>query len=582
MEEAQAHLQHLELELKLCESDERALDRLLSQGSTESERRESEPSMGDGEGGVMTPSSSVRRGGGSRSGSVAADVDDEMQVQICLDVDDTGAGVESSGRGEAKEGSNRTASTEAMRSERLARARGRLGAEKARREVALAQAETQREAASAAAKARLEAAAAQLVEAEAEAAAAAQEEKEAADASASAWSQVHMERVRSASPRGTAAQRAEEETRAARERAQEEARLQQARAKLEGAQERLRQTERELTLCKGEEVALREAEERAFRALDGTDPNRLLTDPQPTCQLRPSSVTSEEIVLELGISRGEIGSPDEPEPEVDPVLRLQMEGRSHLEAKASKEAKRQERLRRARGRLGAERGRREKAEAEATARMDAMARGGVSELGWSPLALRSPSEIINGLGPVQRRDSPIDNPRSSPRLTSSQSTSSPLRPPPMVRKDGDVWGAGGAQAALPETILTTSPAALAAQRWLADAMQPPPHDKPRSRLSSIGGSIGASRRRVAVVPSFVSCTHEPPDRQGLVASRILPADETLGIRDSSLAAQRWLSSTIEQLSSRRESEVGKDREDQEEDGEDDDANQTTADRVVKF
>ena len=85
-----------------------------------------------------------------------------------------------------------------------------------------------------------------------------------------------------------------------------------------------------------------------------------------------------------------------------------------------------------------------------------------------------------------------------------------------------------------------------------------------------------------MLPSFVSCTHEPPDRQGLVASRILPADETLGIPNSSLAAQRWLSTTIEQFSSRRESEVGKDREDQEEDGEDDDADQTTADRVVKF
>ena len=39
---------------------------------------------------------------------------------------------------------------------------------------------------------------------------------------------------------------------------------------------------------------------------------------------------------------------------------------------------------------------------------------------------------------------------------------------------------------------STSPSssALAAQRWLADAMQPAPHNKPRSRLSSIGGSIG--------------------------------------------------------------------------------------------
>ena len=38
---------------------------------------------------------------------------------------------------------------------------------------------------------------------------------------------------------------------------------------------------------------------------------------------------------------------------------------------------------------------------------------------------------------------------------------------------------------------------------MEEHMQPPPHNKPRSRLSSIGGSIGASRRRVAVVP----CCH---------------------------------------------------------------------------
>ena len=563
MEEAQAHLQHLDLELKLCESDERALDRLLSQESTESERRESQPSMGDGEGGVRTPSPSVRWGCGSRSGSVAADVDDEMQVQICLDVDDTGAGVESSGRGEANEGSNRTASTEAMRSERLARARGRLSAEKARREAALAQTEAQLEAASAAARARLEAAAAQLIEAEVEAAAAAQEEKEAADASASAWSQVHMKRVRSAPPRGTAAQRAEEETRAARERAQEEMRLQQARAKLKGAHERLQQTERELTVCKAEETELRKAEERALRALDGTEP-------QPPCQQESSFVISEEIVLELASSRGEIDIPDEAGPAVDPVLRLEMEARSRLEATQSKEAKREERLRRARGRLGAERRRREKAEVEAQAQLDARARDGASKLGWSPVALRSPTEIISGLGPVQRRDPPGRS-RSTLRPTSSPSTRSPVHQTPMVRKDGEVWAAGEAQAASPDTAISTSPSTLAAQRWLSNAMQPPP-EKPRSTMSLMG-SVGGSRRRVAVVPSFASCTPEPLDRQGLVASRILPVDETLRIPDSSLAAQRWLSTAILE---QRESEFRENRENREDD-EEDDANQTTLD-----
>ena len=567
MEKAEAHLQHLELELKLCESDERALDRLLSQGSTESERmppeRTSSPPRDGGEGGVMSPSPSVRQGVGSKSGSATADVDEATQIPICLDVDDTGAGVDRGGRGETKKGSSWSASTEAMRSERLARARGRLGAERARREVALSQAETQREASSAAAKARLEAAAAQLVEAEAEAAAAAQEEKEAADASASAWSQVHMERVRSASSRGKAAQRAEEETRAARERAQEEMRLQQARAKLKGAHERLQQTERELTVCKAEETELRKAEERALRALDGTEP-------QPPCQQESSFVISEEIVLELASSRGEIDIPDEAGPAVDPVLRLEMEARSRLEATQSKEAKREERLRRARGRLGAERRRREKAEVEAQAQLDARARDGASKLGWSPVALRSPTEIISGLGPVQRRDPPGRS-RSTLRPTSSPSTRSPVHQTPMVRKDGEVWAAGEAQAASPDTAISTSPSTLAAQRWLSNAMQPPP-EKPRSTMSLMG-SVGGSRRRVAVVPSFASCTPEPLDRQGLVASRILPVDETLRIPDSSLAAQRWLSTAILE---QRESEFRENRENREDD-EEDDANQTTLD-----
>ena len=90
---------------------------------------------------------------------------------------------------------------------------------------------------------------------------------------------------------------------------------------------------------------------------------------------------------------------------------------------------------------------------------------------------------------------------------------------------------------------------------------------------SLMGSVGGSRRRVAVVPSFASCTPEPLDRQGLVASRILPVDETLRIPDSSLAAQRWLSTAILE---QRESEFRENRENREDD-EEDDANQTTLD-----
>ena len=540
MDEAGASMQHLSIELKLCESDERVLNRLLSMGTTESESERTPSPMDSGaDGEFMSPraprvssaSPLVRRGCGSRSAAPAADVDDE----ISFNAYNAGADSESFGRGGANMGSNPTASTVAMRSERLARARERLGAERARRAVAVAQTVTQREAASAAAKARLDAAAVKLVEAEAEATAAAQEEKEAADASASAWSQVHMERVRSF-PRDTAAQHAEEETRAARERAQEEARLKQARAKMKGAQERLRQTERELTLCKTEERALRCAEERALRALD----------PVPSRQQGSPSATSEEIVLELGSSRGEIDSPNGAGPDVDPVLCLEMEARSCLEAKVAKEAKREERLQRARGRLGAERARRDKAEAEANARVEAKARGGASALGWSPVALRSPTEIISGLGRVHRRDSPI-TPRSKPRSTSSPSTSSPLRPPPMVREDGEIWAAGEAQAASPDTAVSTSPLALTAQRATL---------KPRSTLSLMP-SINGSRRRIAVVPTLVSYTHEPRDRRGLVPRRMLGGDagsgKTIIIPDSALQAQRWLSTALEQFSSRRES-----------------------------
>ena len=493
LEEADRYCTCAFIELKLCERDERVLDNLISTGTTttESERMESERTSSAGEDGKITSprASRVSRaspwaGRGRESAAVAADVDDEID----LSAGDTGAAIESFERGRTEKGSDRTASTVAMRLERLTRARERLVAERARRNIALAQTEAQREAASAAAKARLKTAAAQLVEAEADAAAAAQEEKEAADVSASAWSAVHMERVRSF-PRDTAASRAEEERRAARERAQEEERLQLARAKLKAAQERLRRTEKEVALCKSEEAALREAEEKAFRALDGADPA------SSRQQGSPSSCTLEEVVVQLGSSHGEINSSGKAGPEVDLLLRLEME----VKAKEAKEAKREERLQRARGRLGAERARREKAEAETNALVEANAQRGASELGWSQVALRSPTEVVSGLGPVQRRN--------------SLSTSS--------REE--------AQSAPPSTVIPTSPLALLAQR---------PTLWPRSTRP---------RRRVAVAPSLVSCTHEPPDRRAGSSS------QTVIIPDSALAAQRWLSTAIAQASSRRAS-----------------------------
>ena len=197
-------------------------------------------------------------------------------------------------------------------------------------------------------------------------------------------------------------------------------------------------------------------------------------------------------MVQLESSRGEIDSSGEAGPEVDLLLRLEMEARSRLEAKEAKEAKREERLQRARGRLNAERARREKAEAETNALV----------------------EVVTGLGPVQRRN--------------SLSTSSLEE----------------AQSAPPNTAMPPSPSVLAAQR---------PTLRSRSALSRMG-SIGGPRRRVAVAPSLVSCTHEPPDR------RAGSSDQTVIIPDSALAAQRWLSTAIEQASSRRESSRESERE----------------------
>ena len=547
MEEAQAHLLARRVDLKLCESDERVLERLLSTGTTESERIEPEASSsaitdsGDGE--LMSPRASrvsrvspiVRRGCGSKSGSVAPDVDDE----ISLSADETEAGIESSGRSGAKDGSKRSAASEAMRSERLARARERLGAERARRKIALAKTETQRDAASAAAKARIEAAAARLVEAEAEAAAAAQEEKKAVDASASAWSKIHMERVRS-SPQSTAASRAEEEVHAARERAQEEERLKLARAKLKGAQKRLRHTEKELALCKIEELAL-EAETKAFRALDGNEP-------VSSSQQCSPFVSSEEVVVNIGSSRSEIDSDssDKPDPEVDPVLCLEREA-SHLRAKEAKEAKRKERLQRARAQLGADHARRQKAQAETNARVEAKARDRASELGWSPVALRSPTEIVSDLGPVQRENLPITRTSAPGLTTSSRSTVSPLHPLPIVRRDGDVWSLEEAQSAPSNKTVSSSPLALMAQRSTL---------KPRSTLPRMGSIGGGSRRRAAVVPSVVSCTHEPSNQSSLSLSepsnqRANSSCQTKITPASALAAQRWLATALDQASSLR-------------------------------
>ena len=199
-----------------------------------------------GDGAIMA--APVRRGRGNKSGSVAPDLDDSMgatysenearlqQAQaklqeaeerlkqsdlelILCEADERSLGVLLS---ESMESSRRKgpqatgAAAEALRAERLLRARQHLSTEQARRQMA-----------SVVAKARLGTATARLAEADTETIAATQAEKEAADASANAWAQVHLARVRKSKVR----QRAEAEARAAQQRKKEEARLTQSRAR---------------------------------------------------------------------------------------------------------------------------------------------------------------------------------------------------------------------------------------------------------------------------------------------------------------------------------------------------------------
>ena len=550
MEQAHAHLKHLELELVLCEADERALDGVLSE-STEPRRTSWSPTSG-GDRGLMAPP--VWRG----LISAVVDVDDEMS----LDTDDIGAGVGVGGNGPDQAKEVPSGATEARQLERLTRARGQLGVERARREAALAQTVKQREVASAAARTQLEAAAAQLIKAKAEVTTAAHEEKEAVDAAAKAWSQVHTTLVRT----GTAAQRAEAEARAAGERAQEEARLQQAKATLEGAEKRLRQTERELALCEAEARSLREAEEtaagshlemearsrleakemkrrerlRRARGQLGAQQVRHIASPDiasAEAKVRHEAASTasmarlEAAVAQLVEAEAKVTSAAQAQRKAaealfEPWVHLEEEEEGGAAAQGAEakarvaqalaEEEAQAKLDTAQERL--QQTARELAVCEADARAFQLIpspafmsppfppqRPEASRPGWSPLALRTPSEIISGLSPVQRRGSPMNT-----RSLSTQSTGSP------------------SSSCLPPR---------------------PPHTATPSRRSTVSlmGSMG-SRRRVAVVPSFVSCQHEPTDRQGSGSSGPRPVAAQPPITPASaLAAQRWLSDTMQEF-----------------------------------
>ena len=196
MKEAQEGLVQSARELALCEAQERSLDELLAQAAEKAQR------AADAAAPPVTSEDIVL---GLHSVSEAG----EATVPHPQAMDPT-RGQPSLTRGEA-DANLSSQIKEAQRTERIARARGKLVAERARRVAALAQ---QREAGESAARVRVEAARAQLAAAEVEAAAAARAEKDAAEASAQALSQVLLEREMT----GTVEHRAEVEARAAQER----------------------------------------------------------------------------------------------------------------------------------------------------------------------------------------------------------------------------------------------------------------------------------------------------------------------------------------------------------------------------
>ena len=191
----------------MCEADERALDGLLSESTAP---ESTEPC---GEGLVIVDRLSAAEG------EVEEIQQAESEPSIMGGIESVGRSTDS--HGEATEPSR---PAEAVRSERLLRARRQLSwkrrSRRAGHQAALAQAESQNEAASAQAKARLEATTAQLAETAVEATATAQEERDAVDASTKARSQIHMTLVQT----GTALQLTEPEAFATRQRAEVEAR----------------------------------------------------------------------------------------------------------------------------------------------------------------------------------------------------------------------------------------------------------------------------------------------------------------------------------------------------------------------
>ena len=490
LDEAQERLRQSELELAVCEVDEKALDALLSELS-EPEPTETEPistyAQASGGGEVMAPPvsqgpSSVRTPYGSSS--AAADVDDEMS----LDADDVGVELSSVGRNVTK-------------AERVANARQQLAAEQARREAALAQTERQRETALEAARARLQAASAQLAQIASEAIVAAQEEKEAAEAAARAWSQVHTVHERT----GTATQRAAVEASAARQRAEEEARLLQAKAKLAEVQRRLRQTERELALCNAEERALNEPMMANKTLPENTRSSRQRSHPVTRNLL---SVT-EEIVVEIeSVGRISTSSPGE----TPKQHAAELERGKIISRPEAKQAKRVERLQRARRQLEAERARGRKAGlAEGRARHEDAPAASMARVETATAQLAEAE--VEATAAAQAVTGAVLEVSESARVTSGTASLSP----PLA----GAWDGRGSRMRVSE--IQQSRVAVAAQSH-------PPNGARRTSLSLV------SRRRVVVDPSSASCTQQPSDRRG----------SPRGKSPAQFQAQQWLSTALTQ------------------------------------
>ena len=500
----QEQMKQAELKLALCEADERALDGLLSGSSRQSTRQ------------------STRQ----------------------------------SNRQSTRQSTRPTVLSADRVAERLLRARKHLSNEQARRQEALAVART-----------RMEAAAVQLIEVEAEAVAATQAEKEAADASANAWAEVHLARVR----KNKARRHAEVDALAARQAEDVELYTRQAQARLDEAKKRLAQSEVELALCEADERALdtllsevmesdslvrrlsesTESEHKAPERLDASKSDEndendaslsVCGNAAPRRGKRPTSVAADQdqdndTSPSAGIAsvRQMIISNDKATEASSGVIRFASRQRSERLARARE---------RARGRLGAERAQRD---------------GLAPWLGRSPPppTLRSPSKILSRLGPKHLRHSPTRPRSTGSPLTGSAPGAHRLSPPMMARNDHERLQASPVSPSLPSPAGShagsSSPSAHCSSPLTASPQLP-------GRLSrSLRERVG-SRRHVAVVPPFVSCTHDQADRQSAGLSRTLPVAlecQTITTPAAALTAQEWLSSTMKLISCRsRESTAG--------------------------